>query len=188
MHTVIKNNTGKAKKRLDNDVKPSYTSILNSAIDSTLQKKNIVTKIDRFFYSVGDYNFLFEEDLKLENIPQKTINQVPHAPEWCLGIISVRNEIMPVVDMHIILRDELKQKLDKDYSKNFCLLMIKHEHHMPIIIKVDKLPRVANIKEYNPLIVEENSPKWLGKAWENSTNKLYEVDHNKLFNTLRSIL
>lgn len=190
MHAVEHNNViEKASPKTTNTNRPSsYTSILNSALNSK-RRKRYNDMSNRFFYSVGDLNFLFEKDLKVENLSGLTINKIPHAPEWCLGIISVRGVIIPVVNMHTLLKDELKKlkhKTKNKQNKKPYLLMVEHNNHAPIILQIDKLPEVINIKDYTYSKSANNSPNWQGKTWENSTNKLFEINHNLLFNTIKT--
>ena len=186
MHAVKNNNViEKAKsKTINTDEKSSYTSILNSALNSS-QRKKYNDSSNRFFYSVGDLNFLFETDLKVENLPETTINKVPHAPEWCTGIISVRGVIVPVVNMHIILKDQIKKVKNK--SKKPYLLKVEHKNHAAIILQIDKLPEIINIKDYTYSTSANDSPAWQGKTWKNSINKIFEMNHDTLFDSIKAL-
>jgi chemotaxis signal transduction protein len=191
-NTVVDDASNKVNQEHNGkDASTSYTDALNSAINST-RRKSIKDISNRFFYTVGDNNFLFEKELKVENIPLTSINKVPHTPEWCKGIISIRGVIMPVVDMHSIINNDENQKAtitttSKNKLKNKpYLLMIEHKNHDPIILQIDKLPERVNIKDYTYSRSANNSPDWQGKTWKNSTNKLFEVDHDKLFNSIKN--
>jgi chemotaxis signal transduction protein len=166
----------------------SYTSVLNSAINST-KRRSRNSSNNRFFYTVGNNNFLFEKELKVENLASTIINKVPHTPKWCKGIISVRGVIMPVMDMRTLVNNEQKNKPKEDVQKRkskIYLLMIEHKNHAPIILQIDKLPEMVNIKDYTYSRSANNSPNWQGKTWKNSSNKLFEVDHDKLFNSIKN--
>ena len=189
MHAVENNNViEKANPKITNtNEQSSYTSILNSALN-TAPRKRYNDASNRFFYTVGDLNFLFEKDLKVENLPKTTINKVPHAPEWCSGIVSVRGVIIPVVNMHILLSNELNKLNSKNkQARKPHLLMIEHNNHAPIILQIDKLPEIINIKDYTYSRSANNSPNWQGKTWENSTNKLFEINHDILFDTIQTL-
>ncbi len=188
MHTVehdnVVNNT--EAKASDMYASSSYSSILNSAVDSK-KRRRLNNNNNRFFYTVGNHNFIFEKNLKVENLSATTINKVPHTPDWCTGIISVRGIIMPVVNMHTLLNSELKLKNKYIQSKKTYLLMVEHNNHAPIILQIDKLPEIININDYTYSRSVNNSPDWQGKTWKNSTNKLFEIDHDKLLNTFKNI-
>ncbi len=188
MHAVEHNNViEKANpKMINTNEQSSYTSILNSALNSKKRRKYNDAS-NRFYYSVGDFNFLVETDLKVENLSNTIINKIPHAPEWCTGIISVRGVITPVVNMHILLKEELKKlKNQTNKSKKPYLLMVEHKNHAPIILQIDKLPEIINIKDYTYTKSANNSPNWQGKTWKNSTNKLFEINHDLLFETIKT--
>jgi len=189
MHTVEHNNVVEKTevKTPDTYASSSYTSTLNSAVDSTKKRRRLNNTSNRFYYTIGNHNFLFEKNLKVENLSATTINRVPHTPDWCTGIISVRGIIMPVVNMHILLNNELKLEKKYKQGKRPYLLMVEHDNHAPIILQLDKLPEIININDYTYSRSESNSPNWQGKTWKNSTNKLFEIDHDKLFNTFKNI-
>ncbi len=192
MQTVDKSIVEKKNSNLkESDESKSYTSLLNSAIYTTKQN-NIKNNINRFFYSIGEYNFLFEENLKVENIPLKTINKLPHTAKWCSGIINIRGVIMPVVDMHYILKNHTKFKApNKDKSKekknhNKYLIMIEHKLHAPLVLQIDKLPESVDIEEYTGSKPTKLMPNWLERRWKNSANTLLEVNHDTLFQYIQS--
>jgi len=192
MHTVEKNNViekGKLESK-SSDIN-SYTSILNLAIDSNKQKK-ATHKINRFFYSVGEHSFLFEQSLKVENVSLSAINNIPHTPEWCTGIVSVRGVIMPIVNMRLILKNEFKKVKNKNIDNNkggnkTYYLMVEHKQHAPIILQIDALPEMINIKDFTYSKPLKSLPNWIEKTWKNTTSKLFEVNHDKLFNTIKNI-
>ena len=188
MHTVEHDNVirNTEAKVSDTYSSSSYSSVLNSAVDST-KRRSLSNTNNRFYYTVGNHNLLFEKNLKVENLSATTINKVPHAPDWCTGIISVRGVIMPVVNMHTFLNSELKLKEKYIQSKKTYLLMIEHNNHAPIILQIDKLPEIININDYTYSRSANNSPDWQGKTWKNSTNKLFEIDHDKLLNSFKNI-
>jgi len=190
MHTVEKNNVAEeGNLKIESTESSSYTSILNSAIDST-KRTNKRDRINRFFYSVGEHNFLFEQDLKVENLPLTTVNKVPHSPDWCIGIISVRGIIMPIVDMHRILDNEFKNTKKKKYHQNkeqhkSYFIMVEHKQHAPIILQIDKLPETVDIKDFTYTKPLKSLPGWIERTWKNSKNKLFEVNHNELFKIIK---
>ena len=186
MHTVETNNMGKkSNNRIESTEASSYTSILNSAINSTKQT-NKRDNINRFFYSVGEHDFLFEQDLKVENLPLTKLNKVPHVPDWCVGITSVRGIIMPVVDMHMIIESEFKKTKNKNNKQHKSyFIMIEHKQHVPIILQIDKLPETVNIKDFTYAKPLKSLPSWIERTWKNSKNKLLEVNHNELFKIIK---
>ena len=58
MHTVEQDNVISKNEDSLSEEGLSYTSILNSAIDST-KRKTTRNRVNRFIYSIGNYSFLF---------------------------------------------------------------------------------------------------------------------------------
>ncbi len=135
----------------------------------------------RFFYTVGLFNFLLEESIKVENLYAFTINDVPYAPEWCSGVTSIRGNIMPVVNMHIFLKTGRYAE-----SQNKKLMMLEHKNHAPIVFEIDKLPDVISIDHYIDAPVAKKSPIWLKKALKNEKNIIYEINHSELLRQLKN--
>lgn len=182
MHTVEQDNVISKNEDSLSEEGLSYTSILNSAIDST-KRKTTRNRVNRFIYSIGNYSFLFEQELRVENLGKTNISSVPHAPSWCIGIANVRGNIIPVVDMHIILKNELEDIGNK--SNKTHLLMIEHDNHAPIILQIDELPENVDIIDYTSGDAKD-LPDWVKCTWKNSINKLYEVNHDELLNIIKT--
>lgn len=135
----------------------------------------------RFFYTIGLFNFLLEESIKVENLYEFTVNAVPYAPEWCSGVTSIRGNIMPVVNMHVFL------KTGKQTSpKNKKLMMLEHKNHSPIVFEIDKLPELISTEKYMDASIPKKSPAWLKKALKNEKNVIYEINHSELLRQLKS--
>lgn len=136
---------------------------------------------NRFFYTVGLFNFLLEESIKVENLYEFNINTVPYAPEWCSGVTSIRGNIMPVVNMHVFLKTGKNTN-----AKNKKLMMLEHKNHPPIVFEIDKLPEVISVDKYMDAPVPKQSPVWLKKALKNEKNVIYEINHSELLRQLKN--
>ncbi len=150
----------------------TFTSSIYSKINSSNAQNNETVK--RFYYSVGQFNILIEQDLKVENLSDLSINKVPNMPAWCIGIISVRGEIMPVINMHDFFNTE-KQDTAKD---NF--IMLEHKNYAPIVFLTDGLPTTINFNKYKKRKQLENTPSWLKNHLSNGDVSVFEADHNLL--------
>jgi chemotaxis signal transduction protein len=150
----------------------TFTSSIYSKINSSSTQDNEAVK--RFYYSVGQFNILIEKDLKVENLIDLSINKVPNMPAWCIGIISVRGVIMPVINMHNFLNIE-KQDTTKD---NF--IMLEHKNYTPIVFLTDGLPTTIYFNKYKKSKQLENTPSWVKNHLSNGDVSVFEVDHNLL--------
>jgi chemotaxis signal transduction protein len=149
-----------------------FTARLNSKIGLKVSENDAISR--RFYYTVGEFNILIEQNLKVETLQSVDINTVPHAPDWCIGISSVRGVIMPVINVHTILKTEGKV----NSKRNF--IMLEHDKYAPIIFQIDDLPSVADITEYKNKRRPKNTPKWLSKYLSNNDNSLFEANHEQL--------
>jgi chemotaxis signal transduction protein len=159
----------------------SFSSTLKAAIDLSTN----VTKVDknivnRYFYSVGTYNFLLEDNVRAETINDKKINEVPYLPKWHEGIISIRGVIMPVINIHAFLQAQMKNT-NKTVTDKSYLLKLEHEEHPPIVFKVDKLPEMINIKNFKTTKKNKNTPDWIQHYLTQGSTKIAHVNHKGLF-------
>ncbi len=137
----------------------------------------------RFYYSVGSFNILLEQDIKAENLSLDKIYELPHPASWCVGIVNVRGIIVPVVDMNILL--ETTQKTATKKSKH---LLLQHEDFSPIVLQIDELPTMIDFDNYSieETIKEatEKPPSWSIKHLQYESNIIHEVNHKDLLKQL----
>ncbi len=176
-----------SKEKNNSDVS-TFLSDLNSAIDfRSSSRRSRRDSINRFYYTVGSANFLLEQNLDAENITKREINKIPHCKEWHEGIISVRGTIMPVINMETFLKDKIdigseeKEKKKHISKKNF--LLVNHDEYPSVVLLVDELPRMVNIKDYSTQKVPNSPPDWIKSNLEGN-NTIIEVDHSKLLNQI----
>lgn len=160
----------------------SFSSELKEEIKTrTTFRTNGKKKVSRFTYTVGPYNFLLEQDIKVENLSNLTFNEIPRAPKWCKGIVNVRGIITPIVDMHDFLKTGSKTSTKKSH-----LMMLDHKDHSPVIFLIDQLPEIVDLDDYTTIEKPNKAPSWLIKAIKNGTNTLYQIDHSELMNQLKN--
>jgi len=162
----------------------SFSSTLKTAID--LSSSASITGQDnasRYYYTVGSYNFLLEDDLKAETLKNERINHVPFLPEWHSGIISIRGIIMPVIDIHAFVLQETNKK-EKSHEGKSYLLKLEHANHPPIVFKVDKLPELINVKDAKKTKVTKNSPSWMHHCLKQGSAKIHQINHTELLNKI----
>jgi len=134
----------------------------------------------RFYYSVGKYNILLEQDVKAENLSQPKIYEIPYPPSWCSGIVNVRGNIIPVVNMHKLLNTE-----ENISTKNSKLLLFQHDSLSPIIFQIDSLPSMINIDEYESKKLTKNAAHWMTGLFQHESNIIYQTNH---INLLKNII
>ena len=161
----------------------SFSSDLKSEIDiRASEERNAKRETARFVYTVGSYNILLEQGIKVENLAGVTINAIPHTPSWCMGMTNIRGIITPIVDMHVFLKTGIK---NKESSKTQKMIMLEHKDYAPIIFQIDKLPELVFTDDYSSSKAPKNSPNWLEKTLENNESIIYKVNHDKLLSKLK---
>ena len=159
-----------------NNLRSSFTDIFGTSSTAKVSRR-FDSKKNQFYYSVGTYNILLEQDTKVENLTDIKINKIPHTPEWCSGITNVRGVIMPVVNMRRFLN--IKEET------NSHMIMLEHHQYKPIIFLIDHLP---NSIQTDDCVIDEATaemPKWVLKTLKNGSDTIYEVDHSKILDELR---
>lgn len=103
---------------------------------SNIQNKYVTFKIGKEYYGLPIENVLSIEK------PSKT-TRIPNAPDYVIGLINLRGDVIPVVDLRTKLGMEKKQ-VDKDSR----IIIIK-EKEMVVGLMVDSSKDVLDIDEEN---------------------------------------
>ncbi len=131
-----------------------------------------------FCYKTGEYHIVLETGIRSELLTSDSIYPVPFAPDWCIGLISARGELHPVLDMHkVLLNDERPDKT--------TLLWLQHPEFAPIVVSCEGLPRQIEL----PATEDRGErlpglPGWINQAWMQDDELLLGADHARLFRTL----
>ncbi|MDQ6788846.1 MAG: chemotaxis protein CheW, partial [Acidobacteriota bacterium] len=136
----------------------------------------------------GEKFIVFYIGETLYGIPSKEVTEIirpvpvaalPNAPQWILGIINLRGEIVPVVDLQT-----LWNKNSAAMPKSKFIVLRSDMSSACVAFAVDKLSEMVTLfaKEIEAL-VEESAPHIFGKAVYKS-NVLRLIDTHKLFASL----
>ena len=90
-------------------------------------------------FRVGVETFVLDIMAVRQIIPYKSATTVPSAPAFIEGIIVLRNEVIPVID----LRDRFE--IDPSQRAQRPLVIITHAVAGPIGLKVDEVRRIMTI-------------------------------------------
>ncbi len=170
-----------ATKAADN---PDLESEINTIVEHDTKTKTNREDLS-YYYSSGNFNFIFEHGFKPETLETTELTKVPFLPDWYDGIISIHGLIMPVID---ILKFAQDQKLDvtTNTNKRNYLLKLEHADHKPIVFKLETIPQLVNMTQLEEVKTEDNAPAWINNYLQNDAIKLAFVDHDKLFEELIS--
>ncbi|MGZ4807874.1 MAG: chemotaxis protein CheW, partial [Thermoanaerobaculia bacterium] len=90
-------------------------------------------------FSVGSETFALDIMAVQQIVPYTGSTPVPTAPSFVEGIIVLRNEVVPIID----LRDRLYPTLDDRYE--LPLVLIAHTSAGLIGVKVDEVRRIVTV-------------------------------------------
>lgn len=128
-----------------------------------------------FCYRVGDYRILLEAGIRSEVLALDVVYPVPYSPEWCAGLTSVRGDLSPVVDMHVVLFRQRRPA--KQY-----LLWLQHEAFTPVVVSCDELPRQVTLPDDDAQGGRvPGLPGWVQSVWAQDKGLLLAADHVRLF-------
>jgi chemotaxis signal transduction protein len=135
--------------------------------------------ITQYSYSVAELEILLESTVNTEIVEQRDIFPIPHAPQWCHGMVSLRGKLIPVVNIHRMLGYTLED------TSSHWLLIIEANSLPPVAIRIDKLPVQHKIKPDELQVASvEALPFWITRSTVQNGKRLYEANHTELFQLL----
>lgn len=130
-----------------------------------------------FCYKAGDYHIVLEEGIRSELLTLDQIYPVPFSPDWCVGLVAVRGELFPVLDMHKVL-------LNQSRPEQPYLLCLRHDDFEPIVVGCDSLPVQTDIHHTTTDEHIPGLPGWIRGTWSTDDKVYLGADHRRLFRTL----
>ncbi len=108
------------------------------------------------------------------------IASLPNVPEWLLGIVNLRGEIISVVDLA-----KLWKKKDITLSSKTKLIVLRDENsNASIAFTTDKLGEIIDLPDNEVKFNEEIAPEIFGQA-NYKSNVLNLLDAEKLISSLK---
>jgi chemotaxis signal transduction protein len=133
----------------------------------------------RFCYHIGTHSILLETEIRAEVLGGHTLYPVPFAPPWCAGLISLRGELYPIIDMHHVLQGQ-------SFSTTPQLLLIQHPRFSPIALTCDGYPRQLKLSSQDLHAQPgENLPGWIPHILQHEGVSLLAADHGRLLRHLQ---
>lgn len=133
----------------------------------------------RYGYQISNMNFLVPENTVSEVIQNPNIFNLPNSPSWIEGLINIRGNIIPVMNVGKYLKSKTKEKytnilvLDKSDNENAIAIMIKD---LPISLEIndsktstDKYP--DKLVKYTDSGFKQNNMDWV----EFNAQKLFKL-------------
>lgn len=86
----------------------------------------------RYGYTVGTINFLVAERIRSEVVQTPAISLLPHCPEWLLGLMNLRGNLVPVID--------LRSLCGEGPSRRPATVLVLDSGEKAVAIPIDTLP------------------------------------------------
>lgn len=145
----------------------------------TVQAATLAATTSRFCYRIGSNLILMEAEILAEVLTAATIYPVPFVPEWCAGLISLRGDLYPVIDMHKVVSGQPMP----DGSQ---LLFFQHPRFPPVVLSCDGYPRHLKLAEAD--LTEhsaETLPHWIPHILHHDGKILFAADHGRLLRQIQ---
>jgi purine-binding chemotaxis protein CheW len=155
-----------------------FTNLANSFLPDEMKSKSIGEKYLVFF--LGNELYAVPTNQIAEVAPPLPVTTLPNAPDWLMGIVNLRNEIVSVV-----LLPKLLGKPSPNASPKWKLVVLRSTDSESLIgFSADRLSEIISLRrdeiKFQP---EPDSPFTLGKAVHLS-NHLTLIDAEKILSSL----
>lgn len=121
----------------------------------------------------------------LNILEMKSITKVPQAPEYMLGVINLRGNVLPVVDLRIKFNLE-----DTSFTKDTCIIVLNVEidgDHVMLGAVVDAVKEVIEIEsdqiEQPPSIGTKYRAEFLKGMWRKDDYFIMLLNIDLIFST-----
>lgn len=116
-------------------------SPLFSSDEIIFPEGNINRPYTRYGYNISDMNFLVPERMVSEIIQSPNIFDLPTSPSWIEGLINVRGNIVPVMNIGKLLKEVIDDKT------NIILILNSKDNEPSIGIIINDLPVSLEVNE-----------------------------------------
>lgn len=99
---------------------------------------------------IGDSRFCLDIDIITEIVLKKNITFVPKVSKSCIGIMNLRGDIIPIVDINYNINNEFLT-----ISSNSCIVVIRYEEYYIGVI-VDSVSDVIDVRVDDIIYYEED--------------------------------
>jgi chemotaxis signal transduction protein len=122
------------------DVMENQTSLF-SADEIIFPDESVDRPYTRYGYTVGNFNFLIPESTASEVIQKPSIYNLPNSPSWIEGLINIRGNIIPVMNIAKLLKITISKNPES------ILVLEKTDSNAALGIMINDLPVSLEIGE-----------------------------------------
>ena len=141
-------------------------------------------KIESFLtFSLGNEAFAFNVDHVEKILEYQPVTEVPKAPEYMLGVINIRGEVVPLIDTKI------KFGMAKtEINAGTCILVLHIEVDNEFIKLGALVDTVTEVVKYNskdilalPKVGKKNKSEFINGVLKINEKFVFLLDCNKIF-------
>lgn len=118
-----------------------------------------------------------------EIVRLQDVRVIPNAPYYVEGIINLRGDIIPIIDLHKRFRIQPLPKDENDFEGGFIILNIENNK---IGINIDKIARVVSVKGEDvkepPQMISGIGSEYIEGVIRDENRYLIMLNIRKLFN------
>ena len=104
--------------------------------------KDELSDLRYYSYSSAGLSLLIPNDITSEVLEESNVHSIPLAPKWLMGACNVRGDIVPIIDINQILKNE---KTQLNTRQNITLILGSVEK--AIGLTLDQLPKAIQFKK-----------------------------------------
>lgn len=175
---------------------PSYdnhTKTKNISVEAALELNIPSTEIGinepaifknvRHGFKVGEINLLIKKGVISEVIDNMEAYPLPHLPEWMLGLLNIRGDMIPLFDLNIMLGES---NLKKTRNKKQELALILGQRNEAIAIVLESFPIVIS-KQWQSISkprLDDRLQPYVSRAYLADGEVWLEFDYDECFYNL----
>ena len=130
----------------------------------------------RFGFCVGQLCLLVKMDARSEVVTLASIASIPNVPEWFLGLMNLRGNLLPVFDLHQLLETGESRRDNR-------MVLILDQGSDAVGIPIDTLPQPVGINRalrHRPPLPEVLEAH-VSTAYATDKIIWFELDHRSFF-------
>lgn len=134
----------------------------------------------RYGYQISELNFLVPENVGSEVIQEPNIFMLPNAPAWIEGLINIRGNIIPVMNVDKLLEQKTKKKMKS------ILVLEKSVDASAIAILISVLPVSLELNDSKSSTTSypDGLSEYLDDGFVQNGSEWVEFNLQKLFRDL----
>lgn len=157
----------------------SADTVKNTTLNETLEETFPVSTERFLTFSSNDLNIGVSTNYVIEIITNHTITMLPLVPDYVKGIINLRGQIIPIIDIRLRMG-----KPSIDYTSSTCIIVL-NINSVQIGIIVDAVQQVMDIDQskISPVPVENQQELISGMVSSANSSVILFLDCEQLVET-----